>query len=43
MPIDGVDQTFQTFLIQMRWIYPQEEHDWLKQKTMNQEEIVTNL
>jgi hypothetical protein len=42
MLIDGVDQTFQTFQIRTQWIYPREEHDWLKQKTTNQEETATN-
>jgi hypothetical protein len=37
MPIDGADPTFQTSQIQMQWIYPQEEHDWLRQKITSQE------
>jgi hypothetical protein len=42
-PIDGVDQIFQTSQTQMQWTYHQEEHDWLKQKTTNQERTVTDL
>jgi hypothetical protein len=41
-PIDGVDPTFQTFQIQMQWIYLQEGRDWLKQKITNQGETATN-
>jgi hypothetical protein len=41
-PIDGVDPTFQIFQTQMQWIYPQEEHDWLKQKITNQEGTATD-
>jgi hypothetical protein len=42
MPFDGVDLTFQISQIQMQWIYPQEEHGWLRRKITSREGTAIN-